>query len=78
MYRQMNFTTASGACCVASGIDEYVDMAVRVANNDSLRFEAARRISQLRSRIYDDQSSLTEWDTLLTRLGKYARAPVPE
>ena len=74
MYRKMNFTSNTFGCCVASGIDEYVHMAVQVAKNASLRLDISGRIAALRDNVYDDDTSLQEWGGLLSRLGQQARA----
>jgi protein O-GlcNAc transferase len=74
MYRKMGMGQASGHCCIAADIDEYVHMAVSVAQNATMRGEASRRIAASRAKVYDDASSLVEWSDMLQRLGRSARA----
>lgn len=75
MYRKMGMGVVSGQpCCIAANIDDYVNMAISMARNTTLRQEVSARIISLRGRIYDDKSSLTEWSEMLQRLGAEARA----
>jgi len=75
MYRKMGMgVVGEQPCCIATDIDDYVNMAMSMARNTTLRQEVSARIISSHDRVYDDKSSLTEWSEMLQRLGAEARA----
>ena len=55
-------------CCVATSVNDYVNKALRLGNDDSYREKVSRGIKKRAERIVDDKQTNFEWLRFLFRV----------
>jgi predicted O-linked N-acetylglucosamine transferase (SPINDLY family) len=61
--------------CIASSIEEYVEMAVRLAMDPSARREVSAQIMARQQLLFDDQSVVDDWEHFFREIGSAGAAP---
>jgi predicted O-linked N-acetylglucosamine transferase (SPINDLY family) len=61
---------------IATTMDEYVALAVRMAKDQAWRSEIMRRIAQGKGRLYRDQTCIAALESFLDRTVRGSSAPV--
>ena len=55
------------SCCVAASVDEYVEMAVRIASDDELRRRIRSSLDAARFRLYESMDAVLEIEAFFSR-----------
>jgi predicted O-linked N-acetylglucosamine transferase (SPINDLY family) len=59
--------------CIARDPDDYVDIAVRLGTDATLRASVRERILANQSRLFEDASALTDWERFLEAAARTGR-----
>ena len=65
LYRKMDYEDCE---CIATNADEYARIASQIGINEKLRHKINRNIEMKKHTIFQEQSSVDEWNTLFTNL----------
>jgi protein O-GlcNAc transferase len=60
---------------IAHTIDDYISIAVRLANDKELRQELSHRITYNKHRVYHDRHCITKFEEFLNRVGRQKQSP---